>query len=55
VFSNFVSIHSAFAELLCAWMAALAALSSIWTDWTADPLRAELRNPGRGSAEDFYY
>jgi hypothetical protein len=36
-------------------MICLAALGRLWADWKSHPLRAELQNPGRESAEDFYY
>jgi hypothetical protein len=55
VFPNFISAHSIGAVSLCALMACLTKLASLWMDWVADPLRAELQNPGRGSADDFYY
>jgi hypothetical protein len=55
VFSSFISTHSTGAMPLCALMVCIAALASLWTDWKSRPLRAELQNPGRESAEDFYY
>ncbi|HEY1219092.1 MAG: hypothetical protein ABSE42_15275 [Bryobacteraceae bacterium] len=55
MFSSFISTHSMAAVPLCALMAGLAALVSLWTEWDIHPLRAELQNPGRESAEDFYY
>lgn len=55
MFPNFVSAHSIGAVSLCALMACLTKLGGLWMDWVTDPLRAELQNPGRGSADDFYY
>jgi hypothetical protein len=55
LFSNFLSTHSASATPLCALVVCLAALARFWTDWKAHSLLAELQNPGRQSAEDFYY
>lgn len=53
--SIFNPIHSVAALSLCALMASLAALTSLWTDREKNPLRAALRSPGRESAEDYYY
>ncbi len=55
MFSSFISTHSTGAIPLCTLMICLAALGRLWTEWKSDPLRAELQNPGRESAEDFYY
>jgi hypothetical protein len=53
--SSFISTRSTGAILLCTLTICLAALGRLWTDWKSQALHAELQNPGRESAEDFYY
>jgi len=55
VFASLISARSTGAAALCALMVCLAALGRFWTDWKTHSLLAELQNPGRESAGDFYY